>query len=235
MKNLNATPYVKTYFRISCGYVWGEGINEEKYEFFKSEVENIFNSLGFDIIPCRSSSGCDSAVRGKESLYLHPMDFSGYILKTTIPSIEKAIQDSRLSLVCVDVFETVYDADEEFILEKLRAAKNEIRKEIFEEHRTNRKSKFVINGAYTNLVTVHLLDNALTNKIYREFITDLKEEMVKEKLLIKAVDYPGYYRSLNKTELKAWERTNGKAFPEKKTDLSSLEEENNLFSLAGTC
>ncbi|MFY0521094.1 hypothetical protein ACOMCU_25200 [Lysinibacillus sp. UGB7] len=227
---MKTTTYIKTYFRISCGYEMGGGMNEDKYEFFQSEIQKIFVLLGFEIVKSKIAGASDTAYRNKESLYLHPQNFSGFILETSICEIEAAIKASALKLNCVDTYEVLYDADAEFLLRKLQEAKEAIREEIFEKHKTTRKTNFVRIGLSTSQVSVKLLDRKLSNSLYREFISSLVNEMVKQKLIKPASNHPEYYRSLNRTELRAWERVNGPAFNSLPV-VEQNEEEENLFTL----
>lgn len=222
--------YIKTYFRISYGYEMGRGMDEQKYGLFKSEVKNIFEPLGFEICKGNISGSSDTANRNKESLYLHPMNFSGLIIEQSIKEIEMAIKSSGLILTCIDTYEIVYDTGAEFLQSQLQEAKNIIREEIFDKYKTTRRTTYITKGHSTNQVTTKLFDRKLNNKIYQEFISNLINEMVKQGLLIEANLHPGYYRSLNKTELKAWERKNGPVFSEVPI-CDQIEEDENLFTM----
>ena len=158
------------------------------------------------------------------------MNFSGYILEQSINDIEAAIKTSGLNLTCIDTYDVLYDEDAEFLFKALLNAKKAIREEIFEAYKTTRKTTFVMKGHSTVHVSIKLLDRQLNNKVYREFYSTLVNEMVKQKLLVKAPNHPGYFRALNKTELKAWERINGSAFSEMKFPEPN-ENEENLFTL----
>ncbi len=227
---METTKYINTYFRINCGYEMNRGMGEKEYDFLKSEINNIFIPLGFRIKEDCITNASDSAYRNKESLYLHPMNFSGYILEQSINEIEAAIKASGLNLRGIDTYDVLFDEDAEFLLKALHDAKKAIREEIFEAYKTTRKTTFVMKGHSTVHVSIKLLDRQLNNKVYREFYSTLVNEMVKQRLLIKAPNHPGYYRALNKTELKAWERINGPAFSEMKYPEPD-ENEENLFTL----
>jgi len=227
---MQSKEYIKTYFRINCGYEMRRGMDEQKYELLKYEIKNIFEPLGFKICQGEIYGSSDTAYRNKESLYLHPMNFSGYILEPTINEIEAAIKASGLNLTGIDTYEILYDEDADFLQSQLQAAKNEIREEIFDNYKTTRKAHYVMKGFSTDKVTTKLFDKGLNNKIYGEFISDLRNEMVKQGLLIEAKLHPGYYRSLNKTELKVWERKNGPIFS-KVPIIEQTEEKDNLFTM----
>lgn len=227
---MQRTKYINTYFRIDCGYPWGSGIDANKYDFLKSEIQNIFLPLGFEIKKNHIAGASDTAYRNKESLYLHPSSFSGYVLEASISEIKEALVASELKLVSIDTYEILYDECASFLLESLQDAKKSIREEIFEKYKTTRKTTFIKKSYTIDSCKIKLLDKELNNKIYREFVSSVINEMVAQKLLIKTHEHPGYYRSLNKTELKSWEKVNGPAFTEAKFPIINDDEEN-LFTL----
>lgn len=127
---MNATKYLHTYFRIEAGYVWGQGMSKEAGDTFDAEIREILGALGFTPKHIRDGSGsCTVMQRGKESLYCHPMDLSGYVLEPSIPEIEAAISKARtFKIRKIDSVHTAFDYSAEQMtarLEELRPALEE--------------------------------------------------------------------------------------------------------------
>ena len=85
--------YQKTYFYLDSEYQWGSGWpGSEDGTAFRGEAAALFKDIGWQIKQGNVSRGiCDTAVKGKQELYLHPMEFSGVIKTDEIPIIEDAI------------------------------------------------------------------------------------------------------------------------------------------------
>ena len=81
--------YRQTYFTILSGYEWNQGFPDRKSEDeFYGELEKLFRRAGWEY---KAADGCESAaraLRGKETLWLYPREFSGIVLKDSVPEIE---------------------------------------------------------------------------------------------------------------------------------------------------
>lgn len=199
--------FKKVHFRVETGYVWEQGLSSERKVSLKEKIRKIFLPLGFEIIEPTTNGACEEAINGTENLYLHPQDFSGLVKTENIEIIKRAIENNNIEIRTVDVYETVYEAGEEWLLDQLQGLKSKLKKEYFEAFKTTRKNKFLgLNGCglYS---PIKLVNENLANKVYRNFIISIIDELYKEGLLIKMSNDSEnrYFRSLNATELKKWQ------------------------------
>ncbi len=105
--------YVKTHYRVECGYVWGKGIEENALASFQDEVKTLLGELGFVVLREAGQDMLGSSlemVRGKERLYCHPMDLSGPVLVDHIETIKTQLSRARCFRIrMVDTYETGID------------------------------------------------------------------------------------------------------------------------------
>ena len=88
--------YVKAHFRIRCAYNGMQGWPSKESELaLKEETTAMFEEAGWSVEKGNSSGCADTVYREKESLYLHPQDFSGVIRKDTIPEIILLLRDRQ--------------------------------------------------------------------------------------------------------------------------------------------
>lgn len=84
--------YQQTYFTIQGAYEWDKGFpNRKSADEFYGEVAELFRSAGWEYEPGDGYGGNARAFREKESLYLHPMEISGIVLKSSVPEIESLL------------------------------------------------------------------------------------------------------------------------------------------------
>jgi len=204
--------YINTHFRIETGYVWREGHSKDDRIRFQEELKRVFPLIGFTVIEPKNSYSCYVVKRGKESLYCHPQDISGFILESSIEEIKKVLEESSIRLTAVDTYECAYDGDESTLLEKLeKEYKNEISIKLLNSLKTKRRNQYMtINLGSTSLQKVKLLDENLTRKVYVKFIGGLLKELCEKGLIIAWEEKENTYRTINKTEQKQWEKENGK-------------------------
>lgn len=145
--------YFKTYFRIRSEYDGYNGWSDmAASEVFKEEVNGIFSSIGWSIKKARSSGICDTAFCGKESLYLHPMHFSGVILKSSIPVIEDALAHAKsFKYYSTDVYEQCFDMTDEEYLMKLKEQQNEMIEDFLRSYRTKRRNLYITSDVSEKL------------------------------------------------------------------------------------
>lgn len=120
---MEATKYVHAYFRIEAGYEWGRGMSQDAATSFDKKLSAMFAPLGFSPVQSDISGGCVTMHRGKESLYCHPMDLSGYILPESIPAIRAACP---FHLRTVDIVHEAYDYTPEQMTQRLAELKPEL-------------------------------------------------------------------------------------------------------------
>ena len=138
--------YRKTYFDIDSGYRWGTGYpNDEARQTFKEESRAIFERLGWEIRRAVEGSGsCDIAVKGKQELYLHPMQFSGVILTEDVPDIEAAIRAANgIQLLGTRSLERYEDMSDEAYAAFLDEHREEMIGAILSAYTTKRRNLFI--------------------------------------------------------------------------------------------
>ena len=138
--------YVDAHFRINApAYRSGSylGFTPEQHDRFYLEAGTVFRSLGWEITAQGSGYGCMGVRKGRASLYLHPQDFSGEILKREVKALAEALeQHDSFSLEWVDLYETAYDLPDDAYYEYLRGQTDKIRSEILAASRTARRTLF---------------------------------------------------------------------------------------------
>lgn len=123
--------YFNTYFRISSGYVWGEGLPPEQTEKFFSEMKKLFSNAGWEVQETKFSSGCPSVVKGKNSLYCHPMNLSGPCQPAVIPEVLSILANAKACRLCgFDTHQQIFDLSEEEYLSVLEQLKPQIEEDI---------------------------------------------------------------------------------------------------------
>ena len=87
--------YQKVYFYIDSLYEWGHGFpNSTARIAFHEEARRLFRCAGWEIIPGPGCEG-DYAVKGKQSLFLHPAEFSGVILAEEVSRVRNALRTAK--------------------------------------------------------------------------------------------------------------------------------------------
>lgn len=207
MKNV----YVKTYFRIEVGYKWGEGHSEDQSDTFNNELERIFAELGFDIQVPKSRWTSYTVTRGKERLYCHPMNLSGEVFESSIAEIEEALKGSDvIKYRFTDTYDKIYEYTREDVLELLENNyRDKTIEMILNTCRTTRKNKYKAFNYDSFNEPIKTIDKEVGENTYIDFFKGIVNELVDQGLLLKMNNESDYYRTLNKTEMKLWERKNG--------------------------
>lgn len=182
----------------------------DKKEQFYSEVYGVFKSLGWKI-DTSDHIGCMEIQKGKQSLYLHPQDFSGEVLKREVKQIAEALEQHEIfKLDWVDIYKTVYDISDDEYNSYLDTRREDIKKLLFERCQTNRTNQYVnvynIDRSVAETVKlrrVGIRDDINTRGQTHKYIDDVIDEMVADRLLLQ-IEQNGsaYVRSPNKTEQK---------------------------------
>lgn len=136
--------YIDTYFRIQSPYSVNGWKSDESEHKFLSEVHSLLRESGWEIQKGRSSGSSDSAIRGKEELYLHPMSFSGVIKESSISEIQEVLSRGA-SFRCyhIDTYEPYYEmTDTEYLL-KLREKQEEMVADFLSLYKTKRSNLFI--------------------------------------------------------------------------------------------
>ena len=85
----------KVCFYIDSMYVRGKGFPDRTARIaFQEEAKRLFRCAGWEIIPGPGFEG-DQAVKGKQSLFLHPSGFSGVILAEEVGRVRNALRAAK--------------------------------------------------------------------------------------------------------------------------------------------
>lgn len=90
------SPYKHVFFRLKQNiYEWGKGwlISDSMANSWEIEIVKLLNAL--NLLPVKSQYGkvYEGFNESGESLYMHPMDFTGYIHKDNIKAFETKIKE----------------------------------------------------------------------------------------------------------------------------------------------
>lgn len=210
--------YVKVYFRIETNfYHFDNGIIDVELEKeFKKEIKTIFTNLDFEYKEPKYSSSCpEVSKKDGQNLYLHPMNFSGIILKNDIKKISEKLNNAKtFNLRWVDTYETVYVMDDEKYKEYLNNKINEIKEFILQISKTKRVTKFFAIEDIADRTARQFELNRLgikdgmsngSGSPYEGFtfnyMLDVINNIIKEGYLVKC-EGKEWIRTINKTEQK---------------------------------
>ncbi len=186
--------YRKVYFRIDSKYVYGNGWagNDEAANAFRDETRKLFQEGGWTIQPGRESSGvCDTAIKGQQDLYLHPMNFSGVVSEDEILKVEALLaQATTFRRNGTDRYEEYLDLSDEDYLALLESKKEEIIAVILERYKTKRRNLYKVGETVLGIAqrfTVHrLCDKDGNHNKANLYVGQLIEELISDGRLITA-------------------------------------------------
>lgn len=141
--------YRKVHFRIDSDYKWSVGFSSNtEAQRFHQEAADLFCSAGWKIEPGARDCISDTAAKGMQNLYLHPMDFSGVIDEEEIPHIESLLATAQ-SFHCrgTDRYEEFLDMSDDAYLEHLESKRSEITAAILARYRTKRRNLYFPSDA----------------------------------------------------------------------------------------
>lgn len=185
--------YRQVYFRIRSKYAYGNGWanDNEDSRAFKEETRRLFQEGGWTLQISKISSGCDTAVKGQQDLYLHPMNFSGVILEEEIPGIE-AMLAKATTFHCygTDCYEAYLELSDEDYWALLETQKAEITAAILERYKTKRRNLYKAGDASMGIAqrfTVRRLCDKEGNRNKANlYVSQLIESLIAEGRLITA-------------------------------------------------
>lgn len=137
--------YRQVYFRIKSGYeAYGGWSEDHAAEQLRNETRSLFQEVGWTLYP-RGNGVCDTVSKGKQELYLHPMNFSGVIQEESIPELENLIRGAH-SFQCyaTDRYEEYLDMSAGKYLEFLESKREEIVSMLLDMCRTKWRNLFKI-------------------------------------------------------------------------------------------
>lgn len=208
--------YINVYFRIEAKHYQYpfEGYDgyEEDQAAFQQEVRQMFQTLGWSIIPAKRERACDEAKNESSTLYLHPQHFSGVILKNDVKKIAEALAQAQTFKLCwVDLYQTYYEMTDEEYNHYLTTKQEEVKEAVFKACKTTRRNKFKntlpIARELAKIIGLNRVgkDDYCADVNQTEgYIYDVMSQMVKEGYLVPLEkNKVNYVRSINKTEQKA--------------------------------
>lgn len=199
--------YRNVHFRLESGYRWGIGLDQSKSEEFHEEINNLFIDAGWEIKQKEFSCACPEAEKGKNRLYLHPMDASGELQEDMVSEVEEILSKGKtFKHYHTDIYEILYDMSDEEYQSWLNERKENIEKDILEAFATKRKNLFITNtsGVIQNVKEKYHLPrvqqhiNRSSNDIEWKYTRDIFEQMIKRGKFAIAETKNGLgYRTIN--------------------------------------
>lgn len=183
--------YFKMYFRIRSEYAGSGGWSSETDKnAFENEINNLFSDAGWDIQKGRTSGSCDSAVRGKESLYLHPMFFSGVILGSSAAEIEQILnQGKTFHWLRTEKHEPYYDMTEAEYLQRLEEKRPEMENDFLTLYQTKRRNLYITGDAVERLIRkyrIHRVEEEYEDTVLNGLLLRIRSELVEKGEIIQA-------------------------------------------------
>lgn len=201
--------YQKVFFYIDSLYEWGKGFpNRTARIAFHEEARRLFRRARWEIVPGANSAESDTAVKGKQSLYLHPMEFSGVILTEEIASVRNALRYARnFRIRNVGQFDIYRDMSDEDYCAYLDSRREEIIQDILLHYKTKRRDLFYtcdmsesIGRGYRILRVGH--DDRYGDRAF-QYVNELIDELIADgRLKTGNTEYGRGIRTALQSELK---------------------------------
>lgn len=203
----------------------------ERTAFYK-ELAAIFEGIGFTPQSEKEYLLKVMAVtveRGKESLYLHPDDLSGWLAEGSLEGILDALKQSKTCKVLfVDTYETKVDCTVDEFEAMLTAQASVLRERLIEKLKTPNKryayprgevsimTKDLINpmdevGDYKAKNTLKAEFNVARNRVIQPIIEQLIDEGIVCRVIGPAPQNTEFLHTRGKTEMAQWQRQQRKA------------------------
>ena len=196
------TKYKKVYFRIRTPMYYnpkhGVGfITPGDADLFHKSITELFLNDGWKIKKERINSGyCNTIIKDKQELYLHPQSVSGVVVEENIPYIEQLLSSSNIfKFEKTDIYEDVFDITDEEYINILKSKQNEIEQDILAVYKTKRKNLY-ITDTWTPLnkvldkYRIKRLSNysgvISSSNIDVRYITEVFENLVKQNKIVTA-------------------------------------------------
>lgn len=181
--------YLRCYFFIESGYVWGKGMDKEHNIKFNNEIRELFKRTGFIIKEPEFNSACIEVWRGAENLYCHPQDLVGYLKEGSIKEIELLLKEAKtFEFRYAKTYEKVYNYTEEELKEVLENNRPKLEQKILEIFKTKRRNLYKSSNLIYDLETdIKFFKNELSLKnMEKNFVLTLFIDLVKEGKLIES-------------------------------------------------
>ncbi len=188
----HSAEYVQAHFRILCAYDgrYGWPSNDSRLAF-RDETAALFEEAGWTCKKSSMSGSADTVHREKESLYLHPQDFSGVIRKDTVPEIIALLRDRKtFRYVTVDLYDDYYDISDDEYLSRIEARRQEITDEILGLCTTKRRNLYVsadrVFSALEAKFRMHRVGEKFGDLILSNYLTELIKSLTEDGRLVQA-------------------------------------------------
>jgi len=172
--------YVRTYFRVESGYVWGQGMPEDKCWAFYFEVIRILDDIGFKSWKKSGSGCCFEGFRGGcENLYCHPQDLVGWVRKDRVEEIAGALRKgATFKLYHIDTYEEAYNYTVEELKATLQERKEALEGQLLERFRTSRRNLFKFPDLDIRTGLAYFAHRGELRQVESLFIQSTFEELV---------------------------------------------------------
>ncbi len=183
--------YRQVYFRIKSAYeAYGGWAEDHAAEQFRDETRSLFQKVGWTLHP-GGNGVCDTVTKGRQELYLHPMNFSGVIQEESISELENLLRGAQtFQCYATDRYEEYLDMSDDEYLELLESKREEITSRLLDVCKTKRRNLFKtgpIAEGVADYFSVHrLCDKQNTNSIANRLVSEVMEQLVEEGRLITA-------------------------------------------------
>ena len=184
--------YRETYFYLDGDYKHGRGWSgPEAAEAFHDEINRLFTEAGWEIRPGGSSGACDTAVKGKQELYLHPMMASGPVLPEEIPQIEQVLRGaSTVRLRETRTFKEYQDMSDAEYRSYLESRKDDMTAAILDRFRTKRRNLYVTGAAADRIAAPFVIPRIDSRNrpidAAEQYVGSLINELIEEGRLVTA-------------------------------------------------
>lgn len=208
--------YRKVYYRINCpAYQFDRGfLSKEGEAAFKEETRRLFHEDGWELLPERVSGASDTFIRGKERLYLHPMNFSGEVKIGNISAIEALLSTAKtFSCYAVDQYDAYLELSPEELRLTLEAKKGQIAADLLEAFKTPHRNNFHYGGAPLDQVKrkyATLLIDERDHAIHtcHKVVNEIFLELVRQgKILSRTRRYRAGFRTATSKDIAAQRKT----------------------------
>jgi len=176
------------YFYIDSAYQYGNGFPDDaSRDAFTQEAADLFRQAGWDIKTGDQRAGkCDTALRdgGRESLYLHPMEFVGVVRTESVPEIESLLAQAKtFRLRETRGFKEYVEMSDEEYGKYLDSRRGEMEAAILERFKTRRRDRFRTGDHSDHIARPFILHRMETRNRYEEdkataYVRNLIEEMI---------------------------------------------------------
>ena len=182
--------YRMVYLRIQCqGYDPGaSGVRD--LTAFRAESRRLFQELGWTVHEGRNGV-CDTVMKDRQDLYLHPTSFSGVLEDTTVPRLQEHLSKARtFQCYAVDRYEEYSELSDEEYQSILESQRDEITAFTLKQYQTKRTNLYITDPVAEYIAEsfeiCRLCDRDQRNSVGKRFATELVAQLLQEGRLVAA-------------------------------------------------